>query len=81
MSLDLESVEGFKPFPYPDPKITSVGYGHHLDTLAKMRLYESVRNKNGSLSATAADFLTRNFESTYVHATIVEEVHAEMTQG
>jgi GH24 family phage-related lysozyme (muramidase) len=70
--------------PYPDPKgskINSVGYGYHLDSLTKIRLYKSVLNKDGSLSVSAADSLTRNFETTYVHSYIARRITAGMTQG
>ncbi|HKU17655.1 MAG TPA: hypothetical protein VJP80_00080 [Candidatus Saccharimonadales bacterium] len=71
-------------FPKPDPagsKTDSVGYGYHLDSIAKIRLYKRQLNKDGSLSAAGADFLTRNFEQTYVHSVIAREVHVDLTQG
>lgn len=75
---------GPAPFPYPDPPhspINSVGYGYRLDSLAKIRLYKSVLNDDGSLSPAAADFLTRHFERTYVHSYIVWKIHVGLTQG
>ncbi|HKU17658.1 MAG TPA: RHS repeat-associated core domain-containing protein [Candidatus Saccharimonadales bacterium] len=79
-----ENNEQYSQFPYFDPKgskTQSVGYGYHLDSLTKIRLYQKYENKDGGVTEEAADILTRNFERTYVHSVIARGVHVGLTQG